>query len=187
MDMVAVLKESLGNLERIVEGVQPPDMNKPTPCANFDVRGLLNHIVGGQHLVARASEGEAMTPGAEMPDLVGDDPTTAFRQSSKLIVEAFEQPGVLERTFPLPVEMSGSDALGIAVMEAVVHGWDLARATGQDHGIPAQGAEMMLGACRQFVRDEFRSPEGHPFSTAVAIADDAPAVDRLVAFLGRQP
>lgn len=187
--MLDQYKPAIENLGRLVAGVTPEQMSSPTPCPKLDVRGLLNHIVGGQHMLADAADGKRIDPSQSgvMPDVIGDDPAGAYERSSKLVLEAFAQPGVLEKTFDIGPGFSGLQALGIALMEAVVHGWDLAQAIGQDPGIDPAVADMLLAASRGFVTEQFRSPDGNPFGPPVEVDGDATPVDRLVAFLGRQP
>jgi uncharacterized protein (TIGR03086 family) len=188
MDLVSVLEQQVGRTGKLVAGVSPDQLSASTPCANFDVRTLLNHIVGGQLLMARAAAGES-TQGRDMPDVIGDDPTSAYEQSSTELVETFRNPDVLTRTIDLGgTEVSGEQALGIAIMEAVVHGWDLARATGQDATIDASLATGMLQTLRDggFV-ENFRSPEGDPFASEVTVDESASPGDKLVAYLGRTP
>ncbi|MGH2729285.1 MAG: maleylpyruvate isomerase N-terminal domain-containing protein, partial [Actinomycetota bacterium] len=82
MDLVGVLEQQVGRTGKLVAGVSPDQLSASTPCPGFDVRTLLNHIVGGQLLMARAAAGET-TSRSDMPDVIGDDPAGAYERSSK--------------------------------------------------------------------------------------------------------
>jgi uncharacterized protein (TIGR03086 family) len=77
-------------------------------------------------------------------------------------------------------------AAGINAVDTLVHGWDLARATGQDSTLDAALATAALEFCRPAITDEIRAGRG-AFAAIVPVADDASPTDRLVGFLGRQP
>jgi uncharacterized protein (TIGR03086 family) len=120
-------------------------------------------------------------------DHLGDDPAGAYRQSGETLVEAFSRPGVLESTLTVPAgTVPGAVALHLRLTEILVHGWDLARATGQDVAdLPADLAEQEL----EFSRNQLEKlpPGRRPFDPPQPVSDDAPAVDRLAALLGRTP
>jgi uncharacterized protein (TIGR03086 family) len=188
MDMVDVLEQQAGRTGKLVAGVTPDQLSASTPCPGFDVRTLLNHMVGGYLLMVRAAKGET-TPGGDMPDVIGDDPTSAYERSSADLIETFRAPDVLSRTFNLGgTEVPGDQALGIAIMEAVVHGWDLATATGQDATIDPSLATAMLQTLRDGgLIESFRNPKGDPFGPEVAVDANTSPSDKLVAYLGRTP
>jgi uncharacterized protein (TIGR03086 family) len=95
-------------------------------------------------------------------------------------------PGVLDRTFDFGfAQMPGHAAVGIMVMEATVHGWDLAKATGQDTTIDPTLATMLLEGASAL--DAVRNEEGNPFGFAVDVPVDASPADKLIAASGRQP
>jgi len=92
---------------------------------------------------------------------------------------------VLERVFQAPIGPApGAVLLHLRITELLVHGWDLARATGQPAHLPDDLAEEELAFARGLsAPDVPRS--GHPFGPAQGVADDAPTIDRLAAYLGR--
>ncbi len=116
-------------------------------------------------------------------DHLGDDPAGAYRDSGVAVQAAFEQPGVLERTYQCPLgALSGAERLHIRIVDLLAHGWDLAQATGQSAELPEDLAEQALA----FARTQLSTmPRTGRFGPAQTVADDAPAIDRLVAFLGR--
>lgn len=96
---------------------------------------------------------------------------------------AFDQPGVLERTYHGPLgAATGAERLHVRIYDLLAHGWDLAQATGQTVELPGDLAEQAL----TFVQIQLSTqPRSGRFGPAQPVSDDAPAIDRLVAFLGR--
>ena len=93
---------------------------------------------------------------------------------------------MLERAFLLPLgEVSGRFAVGMHTVEAIVHGWDLAKATGQPTEIEPDLCAVAWQQCAG-IDDSLRGPR-RPFGPPVIVSPDASATDRLVAWLGRQP
>jgi uncharacterized protein (TIGR03086 family) len=151
-------------------------LEHPTPCTNWDVRALLDHMIDSQRYFAATARGEeASPPSPSPPPLIGDDPVAVYEETRQETARAYRQPGALERTGP---------SLGIAFVDQLVHGWDLARATGQDSTMPADLAGAALTMIDGRLTDAQR---GSAFSSAVDVADDASAQDKLVAYTGRRP
>ncbi len=150
---------------------------------------LLNHLVTGSRLFSRALSGEPLPAGEELArlralDRLVDDPAGAHRRAGDELRAAFSQPGVAERTFQVPMgAISGGVMLHLRVTEELVHGWDLARASGQPGAFPEDLAEAELAFSRSQL--EARVPRRGRFGEATAAPEDAPAIDRLVAYLGR--
>jgi uncharacterized protein (TIGR03086 family) len=119
-------------------------------------------------------------------DQLGDDPAGACRASGEELLAALRQPGVLERAHTLPAgTLPGPAVVHLRTVETLVHGWDLARATGRTLDVPDALVEPEIGFSRGLLG---RLPEGRsPFAPSQAVAGDAPALDRLVALLGRTP
>lgn len=97
----------------------------------------------------------------------------------------FAAPDGLTRTFEVPIgTLPGSVFIQLRTTDALVHAWDLARASGQPTDLDPGLAEEMLVVSRRLMRPELRGP-GRPFGEEQPCADDASPVDRLAAFLGR--
>jgi uncharacterized protein (TIGR03086 family) len=171
------------DFEQLITGVRPDQWTAPTPCTEWNVRNLVNHVVRGNRQFATALRGEPPPP-AEPLDVLGDDPLAAYRAASAEMLEALRQPEAMQGTVTVPF---GTVPAGLAVhlrnTELLVHGWDLARATGQPTPFPDQLAEQEL----QFSRGALSQiPPGRtPFGPSQPVADDARAIDRLAALLGR--
>jgi uncharacterized protein (TIGR03086 family) len=181
------LAEVLDETERMIAAVREEQWAAPTPCSEWSVRDLVNHLVAGnRRIVGLLAGGAPPGPGPrpETPDLLGDDPLGAFRESSDALVAVFGEPGVLDRKVSMPIgTVPGIAALHLRLVEGLVHGWDLARATGQAAGFSDELVEQAMAFTRERLGN--LPPGRSPFAPATEVADDAPALDRLAAALGR--
>ena len=187
MDLVATLEGQLDRNTKAMANTPREKQSAATPCPEFDARTLMNHMVLANYFFASVAKGEPMQDdGSRPPDVLGDDPAEAHRQSAQLLTEVLRGAGVLDRTFDFGfAQMPGHAALGIMVMEATVHGWDLAKATGQDTSIDPSLATMLLEGASAL--DAVRNEQGNPFGFAVQVPDTASPGERLIAASGRQP
>jgi uncharacterized protein (TIGR03086 family) len=184
-------RSACASTEHFVEAVGPEQYDLPTPCSEWNVRQLLNHVVGtlslGTALLSDRAPTVRMVPG-EVPseDLIGDDPIGAYRSGSAALL-AVTTADAIGRTHATPLgDMPGVALAGFTALDVFVHGWDLARATGQKAHLDPIIAEQVLAIARQSIADEMgtRAPRIGP---AVEVAANADATAQLVAFLGRQP
>jgi uncharacterized protein (TIGR03086 family) len=126
--------------ERKLRTVRAEQWDLPTPCAEWDVRRLVNHMARGNfNYVGLAAGGTS----ADMlrlrdADALGDDPVRAYVRSVEECSEAFARPGVLEQVVDYPLgRITGRQALAVRTADSVVHTWDLARAIGADTTLDA--------------------------------------------------
>lgn len=185
--MLDVLKAGVDRLEGILRNVGPDQYGDQTPCTEFDVQGLLGHIVGGQYFMRSMLSGQPME---QPPAGFLGDPAGAYRAAADKHLAEWSAPDVFDRKvdFPGVGEIGTPSAMGIFIMEAFTHGWDLAKATGQDPTIPAEVANVLLEAFkRQPIPDSMRKGDTPQFGPEILVADDASPSDKLVAYLGRQP
>jgi uncharacterized protein (TIGR03086 family) len=177
MHPIAQLEELAPHLGGVVGGITPDQLDDPTPCAGFTVRGVLQHMVGGAAAFAAAYRGEE--PNA--PDLT--DPLGGFASALGGLVAAIREPGALDRTIDAPFgEVSGETFARFVALDGLVHGWDLATATGQAYEPP----DTLVAAATEFARatiDPLR--DGDTFADAVVPAADASAIERLANLTGR--
>lgn len=175
------LSRALAAVGTIVSGIRDDQWNEPTPCPQWSVRDVVNHVIG-MNLVFTALLSDAPPPERGI-ERAGTDPVGAYRSSASDVLAAFERPGVLEQSFPGPLgTATGADRLQIRLYDLLAHGWDIARATGQPVNLPDDVAESALA----FARVQVASlPRTGRFDPAREVADDALAIDRLAAFLGR--
>ena len=152
------------------------DLDAQTPDDEWDVRALLNHMLDTQRYFAGAARGEEPSlPSPTPPELLSDDPVADFKRMHEEVVEAFRRPGAIERTGP---------ALGFALCDQVVHGWDLARATGQDTTMPDGLAETAYEVIHGRLTDEQRKGA---FKPEIPVPETASPQEKLLAYTGRSP
>jgi uncharacterized protein (TIGR03086 family) len=171
-----------------VAGVSPTQLAGPTPCTEYDVQALLGHLVGVFRRVASVASGVPAIGSAPLVTDVPDDGWGATARAALHELEAaWADPAVLEREMRLPFgTLPGAAALASYTGEISAHTWDLAVATGQ---CPAWDERVLTGALAA-VRSKLPTaerPPGVPFADAVPVPDDAPLIDRLVAWQGRDP
>ena len=147
-----------------------------TPCDEWDVRTLMNHMLDTQRYFVKAALGEDVDPPASNPpNIIGDDPVADFERSRDETLRVFGDSEVVERTGPM---------LGIAFSDQLLHSWDLAKATGQDASMPAGLPEAAYDVIHGRFTDEQRVGL---FKPEIPASPDAPAQDRLLAYTGRDP
>ena len=192
MDL-ATMKDACATTDRVVAGISASQLGLATPCTEWDVRALLNHLLGtlslGTALLSDTAPAVEMAPGGlPVRDLVGDaaddDIAAAYRGRVDTLLAAGGD-DALRRVHDTPFgEMPGAVLAGFTTVDILVHGWDLAIATGQQPGIDDRLAEHVLGFARQAITDQTRAPR---IGSEIAVPATAAATDRLVGFLGRRP
>ena len=182
--MIEELEDAMDHTSAIVAAVPQDRYTAPTPCPDFDVRTLMNHLVAGNLLFATAARGEPLDMTVFEADHLGDDPGAAYRRSADEALEAWRRPGVFEEQLTFG-GMPGRAVIRLHLTEELVHGWDLASSTGQDPAFDPRLAAMALEAMQQVPTEMLRGGVG--FGDEIVVGEDAPAHERLVAFLGRDP
>jgi len=150
MDPIERIERATAFAEDKVAEVKPADMAMPTPCAEFDVKALLNHLIGNLGILATVAKGE---------------------RAERSEADQFESE---------PGQTMG----GIAFIEHLTHGWDVAKATGQDATIPADLVDEAMRVVTP-MGDFLRMPG--VFGPPLDVPDSASAQDKFVAFTGRTP
>ena len=163
----------------------------PTPCANYDVAALRRHVLAWLQFFAAALDDPAATaarPDPEVWDLGADDrPSELVRAAAERIAAAVDG-GVADRLVVMSqARMAGDGVLAMALGEYLIHGWDLAVATGRPWSAADDAAIAALRFLEATVSPEFRGPDSGFFDAEVAVDDDASALDRLLCFAGRDP
>jgi len=182
MDPVSQLCVALDTTGQVLDGVGEQQWDGPTPCPDWDVSALASHVVTGNLRFAGALAGRLA---AVEPAPAGVSLPQAYRDSAAALLAAFSEPGALERTVTVPFgTVPGTVALHLRVTELLVHGWDLARATGQAVTFPEDLAAAELDFTVRLLPQV--PPDRSPFGPPQPAAPDAPAIDRLAAMLGRQ-
>ena len=173
---------------RLAAGVRDDQLDAPTPCADTPVAALLDHLVGLSLAFRLAAEkrSEPPPPAASADALVPDWRERLPRQLDELVA-AWRAPEAWEGMTEVGgVTMPAPQIAVVGLDELLVHGWDLAAATGQEFRVADADAEACLGFVDQVNGGGRVSPPGL-FGPAVPVPDDAPVLDRLLALTGRDP
>jgi uncharacterized protein (TIGR03086 family) len=203
MSVPAAFDRSVAIASEVVEAVTPDVMDRPTPCAGYDARRMLAHLVMVLQRVAAAGRGEPpMTWPQEDLSPADDEWVGRWHAAAADARAAWADPVILDRPTDVPWgTFSGSETLATYVDEVTVHTWDLSRAIGVgvtwDEGVLAIAdaaihAQLPL-ADRTPIWDAVKAslppdvPWEDPFGPAVEVPADASAIDRLLAWNGRDP
>jgi uncharacterized protein (TIGR03086 family) len=166
----------------VVDGMTDDQFGLPSPCTAWTVRGVLNHIVIG-NMMARATVRGRSHPDRRI-DRLGRDPRATFAASLADTRDLLHTPGLLTRVLSTPAgEAPGAVMIQTRVTELVVHGWDLARATGQATDIDPELVDYARDSWITRLGDRPRTMV--PFEEPQPVPEDATAADRLAAYLGR--
>ncbi len=183
MDPISAFAAACDEATAVLAKVAPDQWSIQSPCAEWDVRGVANHMTGGALMVAAGVTGSEFE---HVEDYVGSDPAASFKAAAEAAVSAFRaDPSVLGRPVKMPFgEMPGAAIAGLFANDELTHAWDVAKATGQSTDLNPMLAEGCLASAKAMVTADFRKPGF--FDAEVAAPEGASAADRLAAFLGRQ-
>jgi uncharacterized protein (TIGR03083 family) len=158
----------------IIGGIPQGSGGAPTPCPDYDVDALVAHLLGWATNFADKVNGHepATEPGSVT---AGDNPGMSYLMTGAKIVEGYRR-GTHADALPL----------GVVLMETVTHGWDLARATGQETPYDDASAQIALDAGRGMLTPDYRGTD-KSFGLEVPVPATAPTLDQLVGFMGRDP
>ncbi|MFI5774211.1 TIGR03086 family metal-binding protein [Streptomyces sp. NPDC051658] len=183
------LEPAARHIAALLDGIDEQQLDDPTPCPDYAVRELLAHVAGLSAAFCDAARKDfgPMTdtaPDAGLP-VLADDWRETLPPLLEEVVKAWRDPAARQgMTRAGGVDLPGEVALVIALDELVIHGWDLARATGQRY--EADEADLRVAL------DMLTPGDGKPradsiFGPPVPVPADAPLVDRAVAMSGRRP
>jgi uncharacterized protein (TIGR03086 family) len=179
-----MLEQAIATTRGVLVNVSKDQLGDDTPCAQWKVSDLVNHIVGGQYFFESGVLGEPQAGGET--DFAASDFVAAFDDGAQRCVSAFSADGVMDKMLTLPFgQMPGSAFIGLATTDTFAHGWDLAKATGQNTDLAPELAAQLLVGARQAIQPAFRSEDGAVFGLEQTAPADAANADKLAAFLGR--
>ena len=185
MDEITLLNGVLTKTGDVIAGVGDDQWGLPTPCTEFDVRALTDHIIGWIQVFDAGCHGRQFD-GDASAYRSGTDPAGEFRASARSLTAGWKEFGLDRPVRIMSGEMPGEMVFNMTVMEYLVHGWDLATATGQEIPFTEEEATDTLARAQRTLPPEYRGA-GMAFGEIVPVDADAPATTRLAAFLGRQP
>jgi uncharacterized protein (TIGR03086 family) len=187
-DLVSLFKTGQREFGARVHEVRDDQWGAPTPDDEWDVAALVDHVVDENRWVAPLLDGMSLAAAgdavAAMPP-IADDRVGAWDTAAAAAAAALSAEGALERTAelsrgPTPV----SQYVGEMIFDLCVHSWDLGRAIGSSRPLPDELVAAVFSVARGFGD---LSAFGDMFKPAVSVPDDAPLVDKLIAFTGRDP
>jgi uncharacterized protein (TIGR03086 family) len=179
------LQPAARRMARLVDGTPEEALTRPTPCDRYTVGDLLDHI-GGAAVAFRAGAIKEPLEGAASGDAanLGPDWRARVQRDLDALSDAWRDPAAWEgMTRVGGVDLPGHIAGVIALDELVIHGWDLAKATGQDEGYDGPGLDAVFA---QVQNARGMGIEGL-FGPEVEVPGDAPLLDRVLGASGRDP
>ena len=186
-NIAALHRRALESTRVVVVGLDPTRWETSTPCEEWTIRELLNHVIAGNWWAARLASGASISDvGTELDgDQVGDNPRGSYDASADAAARAFEAPGALEA--PCAVSygpVPGSVYAGHRFIDVLIHGWDLAVASGQDSTL---ASDLIKGAWQVLEPQLDMLRSSGMFGDDLEIPGDADAETRLLMTLGRHP
>ena len=180
MKLSVLLDRARDHALPVIAGISDDDLTKPTPCADYDVRALLDHllhvVVEFQKLAAKQDADFSHTP--SYPDWRAQYPA----ESAKL-VEAWGQPGA-DEGIAGAMQMPAQTVGGLALLDLTIHAWDLARATGQRF---EPDTEVFAEVSNLVAQMGPMALEWKVFKEPVEAPADASPFEQLLASTGRDP
>ena len=177
-----LLERAARQTGRLIDAVRPDQAHLPTPCTDWDVRALVNHIVFDVRRFAAMLGGQ--DAGSPDADLIDADWSAAYRAATDALLATWRQQDLDQvmqtRIGEFPVRW----AIGQHLADLAVHGWDVARATGQPTEQDPEVGQAALDWARENLKPQYR---GEAFGPEVSVPEHAPLYDRLAAFFGRAP
>lgn len=181
-----LLERSIATTARLLADVNEDRWSSPSPCPDMTALGVVQHLVGGLTQFAATGAQEPFDERSLERSFSGEDAREEYQAAGDRMMAVWSQPGVAERDYPMPWgDSAGSDLIGFMLIEQVTHGWDIAKATGQEPGYDSELVEATLDLARGYDDESIRVPG--MFGPIVPAPDGGPAIDRLAAFLGRHP
>jgi uncharacterized protein (TIGR03086 family) len=180
---IALLERALSYTLGSLLLVTPDSLRNPTPCSDWDLADLLAHMNDSLAALQQAADlGHIDEPAPRLdPDL---DPVGSLRSRACRLLGAWSDAARPETVSIASLQISTSILTRTGAVEVAVHGWDVARACGVDRPIPPRLARELLDASTYLVIESDRPGR---FAAPIDVPRDAPAGDRLLAYLGRDP
>ena len=176
------LERALDQAGTIISRIRPDQAGLPTPCTDFDVRALVNHLVLDMQMFAfNLAGGEHGEPN---DDLIGSDWSTAYASARASLEDAWREKGIDGTVKGRLGEFPATWAVGQHLADVSVHAWDLATATRQSTKLDQEVARVALDWGRGALKPEYR---GKSFGPEVEVPENAPIYERLAGFFGRNP
>jgi uncharacterized protein (TIGR03086 family) len=175
----------------LVASVRADDLQRPTPCAGWNLADLLAHMTIQHRGFAAAASGD----GEDFdwtPQSLGPHFARVYATAAHEALKAFDDPGALDRQFvlteiPAAPSFLGAQAIRFHFIDAVVHGWDVARSIGASFDIPDDFAEAAIRIALAVPGGAYRERPGAAFGPVLASPGAAAPLDVVLTALGRSP
>jgi uncharacterized protein (TIGR03086 family) len=190
MDSMEALDASAERMLELVGQVRPEQWSEPTPCAEWDVRTLVGHLIatrqGYSALLDGASAADLLSFITRQGEAAGTDPVATLGNAVTSVRAGFAEPGALERTVHHTVgDIAGNQLLGLLVMDSVIHSWDLATAIGVDAGLDEQLVDQVYGILAPRAEGGSLYARGSFTTPARPLPGGATPLERLLHIVGR--
>lgn len=185
-EAVTRIDRAAAAVDPVIRSVKREQLSLPTPCEGWDLRTLLDHLLNNLIGWAATVRGQER-PSDDASPLAdaGEDVAAAWEPARAAALEAFGEPGALDREVQSRRGPSSARMLAaIASLELMLHGWDVARAVGAPTDFDPELAEELLASGRKLMEGR---PRGAAFGEEQSAPSGATAADRLAAFYGRRP
>jgi len=185
-DIRRLFRRALEEVGDGVHGVKEDQWGSPTPCSEWDVRALVNHLVYELRWAVPLFEGQTVTEVGDRfeGDLLGDDPAKAWDEAAAAALDAVNAEGAMERTVHLSFgDFPGSGYTRQIFADLLIHGWDLARGSGQDERLDP---ELVAECAQWFTNVESSYRDGGAIAERPEVPDDADKQTTLLAAFGRK-
>jgi len=178
-DELASAEAALGVLQHVLHPISRDELSKSTPCSEYDVLQLTDHLMNSIAVLGGAA-------GAELPERdTGDSVEAQIVSAARPALDAWHHRGLDDTVTIGPNELPATFAVSILSLEFLVHAWDYAAATNHPIEVAESLADYVLGLSKNVISPQTRATVG--FADPVAVPDDASALDQLIAFTGRDP
>lgn len=185
MDPMTLFERAAASAVSMAGQVRPDQRHAPTPCAEWDVAALLDHMVAGPGYLLAAVGADPAGPETAGPETAGPD--NWYKAAVARSIEALHQPGALDRRCMSPAgfEWSVGEAVGGTAMDQLIHTWDLAVAIEGDRALDPELVDVCVAMFLPQMPEIGRA--AGIIGPAVSVPADASAQDRLLGAMGRQP
>lgn len=184
-DVVGLYSRSLDAFGDLLRGVRTEQWSAPTPCADWSVRDLANHVLGENRWMPPMMAGRTVADVGDAfeGDLIGDDAGRAWDEAADEALAAVREPGALERTVHLSFgDFSGRFYVGQVLSDHVIHSWDLARAIGAGEALDP---ELVRFAYDELVPQFEQWRKAGAFGPKIPVDEGADLQTKLLAEAGR--
>ncbi len=183
MDPISACKEACASFQAALEQLDDSQLSAQTPNADFDIRALAGHAIGGANMFAGMLGG---TPAAEMSEGASVAELAAtFQAAGQQLAAAAQAEGALEQTVKMgPMELPGAAAVSLMAADHAIHAWDIAKAVGIEAPVSEELAQFTLQSWQQMIAPQMR--DGKQFGDELQAPDGASTIEQAAAFTGRQ-